>query len=126
MALAAALVIGPRRGRFDADGTPRRFGRQNIPMASLGVLLLWIGWFGFNGGSTFQMVNHVPAIIVNTTLGGAAGMVSALAVAWWLRRRPDVDAVLNGALAGLVSVTANCHAIDAPAAIVIGGVAGTF
>lgn len=126
VALAAALVIGPRRGRFDADGTPRRFGRQNIPMASLGVLLLWIGWFGFNGGSTFQMINHVPAIIVNTTLGGAAGMVSALAVAWWLRRRPDVDAVLNGALAGLVSVTANCHAIDAPAAIVIGGVAGTF
>ncbi|MBT4868048.1 MAG: GHKL domain-containing protein, partial [Planctomycetaceae bacterium] len=124
VALAAALVIGPRRGKFGADGTPRRFGRQNVPMASLGVLLLWIGWFGFNGGSTFHMNDQVPSIIANTTLGGAAGMVSALALAWWKYGRPDANAVLNGALAGLVSVTANCHAIEAPAAILIGGIGG--
>lgn len=124
VALAAAIVIGPRRGRFDADGTPRRFGRQNIPMASLGVLLLWIGWFGFNGGSTFEMSARVPVIITNTVLGGASGMVTALVVAWWFRGRPDADAVLNGSLAGLVSVTASCHVINGPSAIVIGGVGG--
>jgi Amt family ammonium transporter len=124
VALAAVLVIGPRRGRFSADGTPRRFGRQNIPMASLGVLLLWIGWFGFNGGSTFRMNDQVPSIIANTTLGGAAGMVTALALAWWKCGRPDANAVLNGALAGLVAVTANCNAIEAPAAILIGGIGG--
>lgn len=122
VSLAAVLLIGPRTGRFAADGTPRRMQGADIPLATLGTLLLWFGWFGFNGGSTLAFDDRVAGVIVNTTLAGSAGMTMALLVGWQLRGRPEVDVVLNGTLAGLVSVTAGAHAVPAWAALLIGAV----
>ncbi|HET9221446.1 MAG TPA: ammonium transporter, partial [Roseiflexaceae bacterium] len=124
VSLASLLVIGSRAGRFPKDGPPRKITGSNLPLAMLGTMLLWFGWFGFNGGSTLAMNEQVPLVIVNTVLGGAAGMVTTLLLGWRVRKRPDVDLVINGSLAGLVAVTANCHAITSAAALVIGGVGG--
>lgn len=122
-ALALVILLGPRHGRFPEDGPPRRFTGQDVPYAVLGVLLLWMGWFGFNGGSTFEANDKVPLILVNTMLAGSAGLLTALAVGWPLRGRPEVDLMMNGSLAGLVAITASCHAVGAAAAILIGAVA---
>ncbi len=124
VALAAVLVIGPRAGRFPKDGPPPRIPGANLPLAMLGVMLLWFGWFGFNGGSTLALNGQVPIVIANTVLAGAAGMIVTLAVGWRLRRRADVDLVINGSLAGLVSITANCFAVTTLSAIIIGGIGG--
>jgi len=122
VALALVLLLGPRLGRFPDEGPPRKFTSQNVPYAVLGVLLLWMGWFGFNGGSTFEANEKVPLILVNTTLAGSAGLLTALAVGWPLRGRPEVDLLLNGSLGGLVAITASCHAVDAPSALFIGAI----
>ncbi|MDA1162436.1 MAG: ammonium transporter [Planctomycetota bacterium] len=122
VALAAILIIGPRRGRFDGD--PKLFHGHNLPMSAIGVLLLWVGWFGFNGGSTLAMTDLVPQILINTGLAAAAGGIGTLAVVWLLTRRADVYAVQNGILAGLVSVTACCHVIGPESAILIGMIGG--
>ncbi|MBI1930534.1 ammonium transporter [Candidatus Poribacteria bacterium] len=124
VSLAALLVIGPRDGRFPKDGVPRKIPGNNLPMSVLGTLLLWLGWFGFNGGSTLAMNDKVPGIIANTVLAGATGAVVALAIGWPLRGRADVDLPINGSLAGLVAITANCHAVTAISAVVIGGIGG--
>ena len=124
VALAAVLVLGPRAGRFPEGEPPRRIPGQNLPMAVLGVLLLWLGWIGFNGGSTLRWCDEIPGIVVNTLLAGCGGMAAALAAGWSIRRRPDVDLLTNGALAGLVSITASCHSVGAAAAVVIGGCGG--
>jgi Amt family ammonium transporter len=125
IALAALLVIGARAGRFPKDGPPRRVSGSSVPLASLGVLLLWFGWFGFNAGSTLFIDNvSVPRIIANTVMAGAAGMMGALLVGWRQRKRPEIDLLLNGVLAGAVAVTANCHAVSMASAAVIGGVGG--
>lgn len=115
MALAAVLILGPRKGRFE-DST-EDFGGHNLPMSSLGVLLLWIGWFGFNGGSGLALSSDVPAILLNTLLGAAAGGCTGLFISLRLKGRAEVTACLNGVLAGLVSVTAGCHAISPVAAV---------
>lgn len=89
----------------------------------MGVLLLWFGWFGFNGGSTFALVgkeDQVIRIFTNTAIAGSAGLVSCLLLGWWWRGRADVDLVINGALAGLVAITANCHAVSLREAALIG------
>ena len=106
-ALALLFLIGPRSGRFPKDGPPRKIPGANLPIATLGVILLWLGWFGFNGGSTLAMNDQVPIVIANTVFAGAAGMVAALGVGWLSRGRADVDLVLNGSLAGLVAITAS-------------------
>ena len=124
IALAALLILGPRTGRFEKGKPPAKIPGSNIPMVVLGVLLLWFGWFGFNGGSTLAMNESVAPIIVNTALAAAAGMVATLGVGWLLFRVPDVSLVLNGSLAGLVAVTANCHVITGPAALAIGAIGG--
>lgn len=125
IALAALLVIGARTGRFPKDGPPRRIPGSSVPLASLGVLLLWFGWFGFNAGSTLFIDNvSVPRILANTVMAGAAGMVVTLLVGWQQRKRPEIDLLLNGVLAGAVAVTANCHAVSMASAAVIGGVGG--
>ncbi len=122
VSLAAVLVLGPRIGRFD----PTKPAMQpcNLPMTALGVFLLWFGWFGFNGGSTLAMNSSVPLILVNTNLAAAAGGASALAVAWFVTKKPDVVLTMNGMLAGLVGITANCHIVSPASAVLIGIVAG--
>ncbi len=120
-ALALVILLGPREGRFPSKGPPRKFTGQDIPNAVLGVLLLWIGWIGFNGGSATEL-NLVPFILGNTMLAGSAGLLTALAIGWSIRGRPEVDLLMNGALAGLVAITANCDAVSAPAAFLIGAI----
>lgn len=122
VALAAILVLGPRLGRFDKE----RAGihGHNLTLAMFGVLLLWFGWFGFNGGSTLAMNDQVPMIIVNTNLAGAFGGLAGLIVSWIIHRRPDVGHTMNGAIAGLVGITASCHIVAPWAAVIIGIGAG--
>jgi Amt family ammonium transporter len=122
--LAALLVIGPRIGRFPANGPGRRMQGADIPLATLGALLLWFGWFGFNGGSTFAFDARVPGILVNTALAGAAGLTAALLLGWRLRGQADVFLAINGTLGGLVAVTAGVHVLSTPAAILVGAGGG--
>jgi len=124
VALAALLVIGPRAGRFRKEGSPARIPRSNLPVATLGVVLLWLGWMGFNGGSLLALTDQVPLIISNTMLGGAAGLLGALVVGRIVTGKTDVELAMNGSLAGLVSVTANCFAISATSAVAIGTIGG--
>ncbi len=118
MSLAAILLVGPRHGRFERDGRP--IEGHNLPLAATGVFILWIGWFGFNGGSTLSFNEAVAGIIVNTLLAGAAGGVGGIAISWWREKRPDTGVFLNGILAGLVGITACCHVVTMPSAILIG------
>jgi Amt family ammonium transporter len=124
--LATLLVLGPRVGRFSKDGTPRKFPGADIPLATLGTLLLWFGWFGFNGGSTLALDHRVATVIMNTAIAGSAGLTATLLVGWWIRGRADVDLVLNGCLAGLVAITANAFAVSTLSAVIIGGIGGLF
>ena len=124
LALAVLLIIGPRTGRFGSDGRPRAIPASSIPAAVVGVLLLWFGWFGFNGGSTFALSSDVPQILINTALAAAAGMVGTLAMGWPIYRIPDVTLVLNGALAGLVAITAPAPFVTEAQAVAIGAIGG--
>jgi ammonium transporter, Amt family len=122
--LAALLVIGPRIGRFTTNGNSQRMQGADIPLATLGTLILWFGWFGFNAGSTFAFNEQVPSILVNTALAGAAGLTTALLVGWQARRQADVFLVLNGTLGGLVAVTAGVHVLSTHTAILVGAGGG--
>ncbi|MCW5726468.1 ammonium transporter [Parvibaculum sp.] len=122
IALAAILVMGARIGRFGPDGG--RIEPHDMPMATLGMFLLWIGWFGFNGGSTLALDASVPFILVHTMLAAAAGGFAATGLSWFTRGLPDVQQTLNGILAGLVAITANCHIVDTSAAVLIGAIGG--
>ncbi|MDR2072486.1 MAG: ammonium transporter, partial [Spirochaetaceae bacterium] len=124
ISLAILIIIGPRTGRFTGDGKAKTINGSSIPMAVLGVFLLWFGWIGFNGASTLGANDAVPGIILRTMLGGAAGMVVTLASGWFIAKKPEVGLVLNGSLAGLVAITANCHAINETQAVIIGGTGG--
>jgi ammonium transporter len=124
VSLATLLIVGARAGRFDKDGTPRRIPGASVPLATLGVFLLWFGWFGFNGGSTLAMNDRVPRIVANTVIAGATGMVATLIVGWTVRKRAEIDLLLNGSLAGAVAITANCHAVSIPSAALIGAIGG--
>ncbi|QNN24686.1 ammonium transporter [Planctomycetales bacterium ZRK34] len=120
--LAAVMIIGPRTGRFGADGAVHEVSASNLPLAMLGVLILWFGWIGFNGGSTLAFNEHVPGIIANTVLAAAAGMCVSIAVDYLLKSYPHPSSVINGVLGGLVAITANCHCVAAGSAIIIGAV----
>lgn len=124
ISLAAVLLLGARAGRFGKDARPM-YG-HNLPMATLGVMLLWFGWFGFNGGSTFAVTNKIPLILLNTNLGAVAGGVTALGMSWFVFKRPDVTHLMTGVVAGLVGITAGCHIIDPWAAVVIGATSALF
>lgn len=126
IALAALLIIGPRIGRFPKDGPPVKIPGSNVPMAVLGVLLLWFGWFGFNGGSTMAMNSSVAPIIVNTAMAGAAGMVTTMLLSWLIYKKPDAGLIMNGALAGLVAITANAHVVGGLQSLPIGAIGGLF
>lgn len=122
VALAAVLVIGPRIGRF---GRNRRIMLpRSVPMATLGVFLLWFGWFGFNGGSTLQFNETVPLVLKNTLLAGAAGGLAAALLSAFAQGRIDVGDVLNGVIAGLVGVTAGANVYFAWGGVLVGAIAG--
>ena len=126
VSLAALLVIGSRIGRFSQDGAKKtkKIHGSNLPFSVLGVMLLWVGWFGFNGGSTLALTNQIPIILAHTVLAGAAGMVSAGILGWYKRRRVEAETLINGSLAGLVAITAGCNSVATPIAIIIGAIGG--
>ena len=119
IALACIIIIGPRHLRFNSTTPPRG---HNIPLATLGTLILWFGWFGFNGGSLLSWSDAVPKVLVNTTLAAMAGGFVMLLVSLQFRKLVVPELLLNGVLAGLVSITACCHAINPLAAVIIGGI----
>ena len=126
-ALAGALVVGARFGKFRADGSIKPTPPSNVPAVTLGVFILWLGWFGFNGGSQLALSGAADAVamshvLVNTNLAAAAGVMAALFLSRPLLGRIDLLAVLNGALAGLVSITAGPDIVDHYWALVIGAV----
>lgn len=123
-ALAGILVVGARHGRFAKDGTPRLIAGHNIPLAALGVFILWFGWFGFNAGSTLIANGTIGRIAVNTTIAPAAAALSAMLSMWFVQGRPDVGITLNGSLGGAVGVTACCANISPASALVVGLIAG--
>lgn len=123
-ALAGILVVGARHGRFAKDGTPRLIAGHNIPLAALGVFILWFGWFGFNAGSTLIGDGAIGRIVVNTTIAPASGALAAMISMWFVQGRPDVGITLNGALGGLVGITACCANISPASALVVGLIAG--
>jgi len=120
-ALALLMVVGPRIGRFDGTGEIKA---SSLPLATLGVLLLFIGWLGFNGGSTLVMDESVPAILVNTVVGGSVGALAAGGLGYAVYNHLNVTQFMNGALGGLVAITANCFAVSTPIAALIGLVGG--
>ncbi|MGB0562460.1 MAG: ammonium transporter [Spirulinaceae cyanobacterium] len=124
MALAAIVIIGPRIGRFAPQA--RTIQGHNLPIAVLGVFLLWFGWFGFNGGSTLALSEQVPRILVNTTEGGAFGGLTALLTTWLIHKRPQVQIIMNGVIGGLVAITAGCDLMNPVQATLIGGLGGAF
>jgi len=122
VALAALLVIGPRFGRFEQANT--RIPGSNVPVAVLGTMLIWFGWFGFNGGSTLAWNDAVPAILLNTCIASFWGAIGATALKYKNDTYIDVSNIINGTLGGLVAITASCHAVSAPEAAIIGLVGG--
>ena len=123
-ALAGALVVGPRVGKYAEDGTPRAIPGHSLPLAALGVFILWLGWFGFNAGSTTAGSTDIALIAMNTFLAAGAGAATAMAVTWIDTGTPDATMTLNGVLGGLVGITAGCATLTGPFAIVTGAVAG--
>ncbi len=125
-ALAAIILLGPRRGKY-VNGTSKAIPGHSMPLATLGVFLLWFGWYGFNGGS---VLNADPAgvslVCVTTSLGAAAGVAGAMLTSWIIQKKPDLSMVLNGSLAGLVGVTANADITTPMESVLIGAIAGVL
>ncbi|MDR5902810.1 ammonium transporter [Halomonas icarae] len=130
-ALAGVLVLGPRKGKYGRDGSVYAIPGANLPLATLGTFILWMGWFGFNGGSELKIsdvasANNVAQVLVNTNAAAAGGVIAALIVAKLWFRKADLTMTLNGALAGLVAITAEPLAPTAPGAALIGAVGGAI
>ena len=125
VALAACLLLGPRIGRYDKDGKPIPMPGHSMTLAALGAFILWFGWFGFNPGSTLSAHElRISVIATNTNLAAAAAAMTAMFITWVKFGKPDVAMTINGAIAGLVAITAPCAWVAPWAAIVIGIVAG--
>ncbi|NEO83782.1 MAG: ammonium transporter [Spirulina sp. SIO3F2] len=124
VSLAALLVIGPRAGRFESGQPARKIHGSNLPLSVMGTLLLWFGWLGFNGGSLLTFSPEVAGVLVHTLLAGVAGMVIAGLLGWLKHHLLEVELLIYGSLAGLVSVSASCNVVSTPIAVIIGGVGG--
>ncbi len=130
LALIGAIALGPRRGKYDANGKSRAIPGHSLIMAALGVFILWMGWFGFNPGSQLAATGEVNRIAIShvfltTNLAAACGGIATMFVTWMKYGKPSFSLTLNGVLAGLVGITAGCDAVDAWGAIIIGLVCGT-
>ncbi|WP_282136248.1 ammonium transporter [Seonamhaeicola maritimus] len=128
-ALAAAIVLGPRIGKYQPDGTSNPIPGHNLPLAAVGGFILWFGWFGFNPGSTLSAVGNwelIGTVVTNTFLASAAGGVSTMLYTYFRYGQIDVTMAINGVLAGLVAITAGCNVVDSNSAIIIGLVAGVL
>lgn len=128
-ALSGAIFLGPRKGKYGPEGTVNAIPGANLPLATLGTFILWMGWFGFNGGSELKMsdissANNVAQVFVNTNAAAAGGVIAALIVATILFKKADLTMILNGALAGLVAITAGPSAPTALGSTLIGAVGG--
>lgn len=124
-ALAATILLKPRIGKFNKDGSANQIDGHNQVFTALSVLLLWVGWFGFNAGSTLSAdAGFFGFVSLNTNLAAAAGTISALIISWIVLGKADVPMMLNGSLAGLVAITASCAFVETWAAVVIGLIAG--
>lgn len=127
--LAGAAIIGPRIGKYNKQGKPNAIPGHNLLLGALGVFILWFGWFGFNPGSQLAASGTENAvaighIAVTTNLAAAAGAIAAMMVSWFRFKRPELSFSLNGALAGLVAITAGTNVVDPVGAVLIGGMAG--
>ena len=127
-ALVGAIKLGPRIGKYDENGKSRAIPGHNLPMAALGVFILWFCWFGFNGGSTVSMTGGAAEVagkvFFNTNLAAATATVATMIITWIRYKKPDVSMTLNGSLAGLVAITAGCDVVNPWAAAIIGILAG--
>ena len=126
VALAAAIIVGPRIGKYSSDGKSRKFAMSNAVLAVTGVFILWLGWFGFNAGSTGVADIHIALISLNTHFGAVSGGLTAMIVSWFLDKRPQVEDILNGILGGLVAVTAGADVLTPETALLIGAIGGTI
>ncbi len=122
--LAGALVLGPRIGKIKEDGTITPIPGHNLPLAALGTLILWFGWYGFNAGNTLSGNEKIAQILINTTLAGSAGAIASMATGWYKFGKPDPGITLNGALGGLVAITAGCAYVEPIWSIIIGAISG--
>ena len=130
-ALAGVLVLGPRKGKYGADGSVRAIPGANLPLATLGTFILWMGWFGFNGGSVLKLgdianANSVAMVFLNTNAAAAGGVIAAIIVARMLFGKADLTMALNGALAGLVAITAEPSTPTPLVATLIGAAGGVL
>ena len=126
IALAGAMMLGPRIGKYRHDGKANPIPGHSLVLGTLGVFLLWIGWFGFNPGSYTAGTGSIGRVAMTTNLAACAGTVSALVTAWIIMKKSDLTMALNGSLAGLVAITAPCDQVTCNAAIAIGLVAGVL
>ena len=126
-ALVGAKMVGPRIGKYSKEGKPRAIPGHSVTLGALGVFILWLGWFGFNGGSTLGLeglTTDASLVFMNTNIAAAAATVAVMTLTWVRYKKPDVSMTLNGSLAGLVAITAGCHAVEPWAAALIGIIAG--
>lgn len=124
-ALVGAIILGPRRGKYAPDGSVQPIPGHSMPLATIGVFLLWLGWFGFNGGSVLSADPGLTSLVLVTTcLAAAAGGIAAAATSWTIGGKPDLSMALNGILAGLVGITAGADQMNALTSTVIGAIAG--
>lgn len=127
-ALAGVIVLGPRFGKYDEDGTVRAIPGHNMSMATIGLFVLWLGWFGFNPGSTMSMANpgDVAHVFMTTNTSAIASTLTATIVSWLYLGKPDIGMTINGCLAGLVGVTAGCAYVDVLSSLIIGAASGAL
>ena len=124
-ALIGAIMVGPRLGKYSKNGTIKPILGHNMPLATIGVFLLWFGWYGFNGGSVLSAdPGGVSFVFVTTTLAGASGVIGAMITSWIISKKPDLSMILNGSLAGLVGITAGADIIMPMYSVIIGFIAG--
>ena len=125
-ALMGAITLGPRIGKYNKDGSSNPILGHNIPLATLGVFILWFCWFGFNPGSSLEAAGYVGHIAMTTNLAACAGALVAMGITWVRYGKPDISMTLNGILAGLVGITAGCHIISLYGSIIVGAVSGAL
>ena len=131
VALAGAIVVGPRLGKYSASGKSRVIPGHNLALAALGVFILWFGWFGFNGGSQLAASGKDNAVAIShifltTNISAVAGAMAAMIISWMRYKKPALSITMNGALAGLVGITAGCNIVSPGSALIIGAICGTF